>query len=58
MELFCEECAWYMYDEDEDMYFCTVDMDEDDYESLIRHKYRSCPYYKNGDEYRMVRHQM
>ena len=58
MDICCDDCAWFMYDDEEDMWYCTVDMDEDDYGSLVRHGYRSCPYYRNGDEYKLVRHQM
>ena len=54
----CEECAYYEYDEDDDMYYCTVNMDEDDYARLIERNYRECPYYCSGDEYRVVRKQM
>ena len=54
----CEECAYYTYDEEDDCYFCTVDMDEDDYARLMRDHRTECPYYRNGDEYAVVRHQM
>ena len=30
----CETCVYYDYDETEDMYFCSVDMDEDDFARL------------------------
>ena len=54
----CEECAFYAYDEDDDAYFCTVDMDEDDYAKMMTDHRSQCPYYRNGDEYVVVRHQM
>ena len=54
----CDECAYLEYDEDEDMYFCSVDMDEDDYGRLMQNGYRGCPYFRDGDEYKVVRHQM
>ena len=54
----CEECAYYVYDEDDDAYYCSVDMDEDDYGRIMAGSYASCPYYRNGDEYAIVRHQM
>jgi len=46
------------YDEDYEEYFCEVDLDEDDYYRLVSGKYRECPYYRNGDEYAVVRHQI
>lgn len=55
----CEECTWYSYDEDMEEYVCEVDMDEDDYARLMGSPgSKSCPYYRDGDEYRVVRHQM
>ena len=33
-------------------------MDEDDYSRILHGGYKSCPYYRNGDEYRVVRKQM
>ena len=39
-------------------YFCDVDMDEDDYSRLVERGYKECPYYKDGDEYKVVRHQI
>ena len=54
----CDECAYFEYDDDDEMYYCSVDMDEDDYYRLLQSSYKNCPYYRNGDEYQVVRHQM
>ena len=54
----CEECNYYAYDEDEDFWYCTVNMDEDDYARLAQGLIRQCPYYRHEDEYQVVRHQM
>ena len=55
----CETCTYYAYDEDYEEYYCSVDMDEDDYFRLISgERKRSCPYYRDGDEYKVVRHQI
>ena len=57
----CDECAYYEYDEEDEAYYCSVDMDEDDYARLVSNGqlgHTSCPYYRNGDEYAVVRHQM
>ena len=43
----CDSCAYYSYDEE--------------YEELVRFlsdSHYSCPYYRNGDEYAVVRKQM
>jgi len=54
----CDTCAYYEYDEDWEEYNCGMDMDEDDYYKLLSSEKSSCPYYRNGDEYLVVRHQI
>lgn len=54
----CESCAYYYFDEEYDDYICDMDIDEDDYARLMERDFKGCPYYTNGDEYRVVRHQM
>lgn len=54
----CEFCANYVYDEDEDYYFCDVDLDEDEMYRFLTGSFKECPYYQSDDEYKIVRHQM
>lgn len=55
----CDTCVNYFYDEDDEGYFCSVDMDEDDVYRLMTFKsHSSCPYYRVDDEYAVVKHQM
>lgn len=54
----CEYCCFYEYDEDDEAYYCSVDMDEDDYARLMQGHLKSCPYFQSGDEYQIVKHQM
>ena len=54
----CDYCANYVYDEDSESYYCDVNLDEDEYYRFVSTEYKECPYYRNGDEYRVVRHQM
>ena len=54
----CDMCANYAYDEEFEEYYCVVELDEDEYYRYISDKSESCPYFKNGDEYAVVRHQM
>ena len=54
----CETCAYYVYDEDYEEYFCEADIDEDDLARLESSHYTACPYWRSGDEYAVVRHQM
>ncbi|MDD6351577.1 MAG: DUF6472 family protein [Lachnospiraceae bacterium] len=54
----CTTCNYYTYDDEDEAYYCDLNLDEDDYYHFMTHSYKSCPYYVNGDEYRVVRHQM
>lgn len=54
----CEYCCYFMYDEETEEYVCDVNMDEDDYGRLMSEHFKTCPYFKDGDEYKVVRHQM
>ena len=51
----CDTCAY--YDEDEYGDFCTLELDEDEYIRFLEDRSAGCPYYKDGDEYKMVRKQ-
>lgn len=51
----CSRCAY--YDEDEYGEFCTLDLDEDEYIKFLENTSEVCPYFKDGDEYKMVRKQ-
>ena len=54
----CESCTYYIYDEDYESYVCDNNMDEDEYIRLMTDRYFQCPFYRNGDEYAVVRKQM
>ena len=54
----CDTCVNYVYDEDDESYECDVSMDEDDVYRLNANPKAECPYYRNNDEYEVVRHQM
>ena len=54
----CDTCAYLEYDEEDEAYYCSVDMDEDDFGRLQQSGYKGCPYYTDGDEYKVVRHQI
>ena len=53
----CESCTYYIYDEDYESYVCDKNMDEE-YIRLMTDRYFQCPFYRNGDEYAVVRKQM
>ena len=55
----CDTCAYLEYDEDDEEYYCSVDMDEDDWaKQAYGDVKQSCPFYRDGDEYKVVRHQL
>ena len=53
----CDSCVYYDYNEDDDMYECRVDLDEDEFLAFMTKKTQNCPYYKYYDEYKSVRRQ-
>ncbi len=58
MSVCCDTCVNNVYDEDYDEYDCMVNLDEDEMYRFISSDQRECPYYRNDDEYAVVRHQM
>lgn len=54
----CESCMNYEYDEEYDYYVCTQDLDQDEMYRFVTGQFLECPYYRFGDEYRIVRKQM
>ena len=58
MDNLCSTCAFFSYDEEYEEYFCDCRMDEDDFYRISQGNYKTCPYYRNGDEYLVVRKQI
>ena len=54
----CDECLYYVFDDDYQEHVCDANMDEDDYARMLERGGKECPYWRDGDEYRVVRHQM
>ena len=54
----CDSCVYYVWDEDEEAYFCEAYMDEDEAARLMASARADCPCYRLDDEYAVVRHQM
>ena len=57
MKANCDFCMNYAYDEEFDEYVCSINMDEDDYERILRTGMGNCPYFRFGDDYSIVRKQ-
>lgn len=53
----CETCSNYIYDEEYDCYSCEMDLDEDEYVKFLSYSCCDCPYYRNDDDYKIVRKQ-
>ena len=54
----CDVCINYVYDEDCECYTCAVDLDEDEMLGFITGNFRSCPYFRFGDDYTIVKKQI
>ncbi|MBE6753117.1 MAG: hypothetical protein E7559_01985 [Ruminococcaceae bacterium] len=53
----CDNCVYYVWDDDWECYICAAGIDEDDMSRLISGNTRGCPYYRYDDEYGVVRKQ-
>lgn len=54
----CESCMNYTYDDEYQCYVCDMDLDQDEMGRFLTNTFENCPYYRFGDEYRIVRKQM
>jgi len=58
MDSLCEKCWYNSYDEEEEEYFCSLVLDEDEYVRLISQPDKTCRYFRpDGNEYDIVRKQ-
>ena len=53
----CDICAYYYYDDEEDMQMCNMNMDEDDMMRFLSSPHSQCPFFHIYDEYKIVRKQ-
>ncbi len=53
----CESCLYYDYNDEDDLYECMMNLDEDEYLRFMTARTNSCPYYKFYDEYKSVQKQ-
>ena len=53
----CEDCEYYVYDEDWEEYVCDVSLDQDEMANFMAGDTGRCPYYRQYDEYQVVRKQ-
>ena len=50
----CDSCVNFEYDENDEEYYCSASMDEDDYVRFITSPEKICPFYRLEDEYAVV----
>ena len=55
--MICDNCAYYDYDDESEMYACLVNLDEDELYKFMQGGNFSCPYYSPYDEYKIVEKQ-
>lgn len=58
MKTNCEDCMNFFYDEEFEEYVCAVDMDEDETAQIMANPQKSCPYFRFGDDYTIVKKQI
>ena len=54
----CDTCIYCVYDEEYDEDVCQINMDEDELGRFLTDEQYSCPYYRLGDDYTIVRKQL
>ena len=54
----CDFCAFYEYDEEDESYSCSANLDEDEMYRFLTSSSSACPFYRDGDEYEVGRHQL
>lgn len=54
----CDLCGHYVYDEEDECYFCDMNLDEDDMMRFLTGSSDNCHYFQLYDEYAVVRKQI
>lgn len=57
MASICDECSYYVYDEEYECYTCLVNLDEDEMYRFLQGTNENCPYFDPDDEYKLARKQ-
>ena len=53
----CENCWNYNYDDEEEEYYCSKDIDEDEWYRIQTFHKGVCPYFREADDYYLSRRQ-
>lgn len=54
----CDSCVFYEYDDEYDVYECSVNMDQDDLNRISFSSNAACPHYRSDDDYKIVKKQL
>lgn len=58
MDSLCEKCWYNSYDDEEEEYFCSLVLDEDEYVRLMSEQNKTCRYFRpDSGEYDIVKRQ-
>lgn len=47
----CDSCWYNNYDDEEDEYYCSMDLDEDEWYRIQTEHKGACPFYRLADDY-------
>lgn len=50
----CDVCMNFIYDEEYECYICDMDLDQDEMGRFLTNTFDNCPYFRLGDEYKIV----
>lgn len=53
----CDECAFYVFNDDFECYQCEINMDEDEMYRFMSASDYACPYFRAEDDYFLARKQ-
>lgn len=54
----CDYCMNLAYDEEIDEHYCSINLDQDEVGRYRYNKYESCPLFRMGDDYTIVKKQI
>jgi len=53
----CDCCLYLAEDQEMGEFYCSMNFDQDELEKWITDRHASCPYFRRGDDYSIVRKQ-
>ena len=55
--MICENCSYYIFDNENEEFYCSASLDEDEMFRFLSGNKKECPYFNFYDEYSIVRKQ-